>query len=839
MMRTLTRPKILSVLLSRVWPLLAMLILWVVFWWPIITGREQLYIRDLTFYALPMKTYMMARFRAGEFPFWTPHISTGMPFFAEPTHQVLYPFNLLFFLTPTEVHGISWFVILHLLLAQWAFYALCRTLGFGQWLSLWGGLLFGYVGYTLSIGDNVNYLPATVWCPLALAAFMRGLQTGRMQWAAVVAASVTSMLFAGDTFNPLFLALFCALFLLCRWKISAFRDWVSGCSNRWALVFFGVSFVLAALLGAVQILPTQELLALSVRNAPLALKEIALWSFPPERVIELVHPYFYGSKYPTPHFIGQFMYPKFLEPWADSVYIGLIPVFFAGLALVCQFRKHLLWAMMAGFSLLASFGLTAPYYPFLLKLFPPLQYHRYQEKFLFWVTLVVCVLAVSGLQYAIQHRGQLFHAFRQKGLGGRIAWTVGILAFGTLFLCKIPIDLWIWEHAMERSVEWGEHFYERGPHVAQLYAHWLLLALVLLVLPWLRQSHRFYLPCVCVFAVLDLLFVHWGQVPSAPTELLTRRPTPVALQLIRKDHPDGPIRILFDDKVELVDQKDEKRVLQRISDAYRVPLLMDNYPVYWIYRFLYNQNRLLFNFGTIYNVGYQNGRFEPLQQKRHQFMDEVLLQNNPALLPALCATPYIVSSKTTPNSAWRPEDTEIIGEDPGFNLRILKVKRAVPRAYIAPNAIYNPEPEKVFKILTQSFLSHPYEQQVEIAKNAPGSTAQELTPLLPNARVDFVQDMPELIELRVDSPYPGKDAHLVLTESMFPGWRAFVDGQEVPVYLANQRFMAISIPPGRHHVVFRYQSTRFAVGLGLSVLGVLLAIGCCFIRKKRISEAAV
>ena len=86
------------------------------------------------------------------------------------------------------------------------------------------------------------------------------------------------MLFAGDTFNPLFLGLFMALLCLFRWKVTAFREWLDAGSNtttRWSWVHLGVTFGFAGLLSAVQVLPTQELLALSVRKVPLKLKEVS------------------------------------------------------------------------------------------------------------------------------------------------------------------------------------------------------------------------------------------------------------------------------------------------------------------------------------------------------------------------------------------------------------------------------------------------------------------------------------------------------------------------------------------------------------------------------------
>lgn len=813
--------------------------LWLLYWLPVIAGENQFYVRDLTYYALPMKTFMMERLREGAFPWWSPYISGGLPFFAEPTHQVLYPFNLVMFLTPTLVHGISWFVLLHLLFAQFAFYALCRNLGFGKGLSFWGGLLYGYSGYVLSISDNVNYLPAVLWAPLGLALFIRGLKTGCLRDSMLTAICVSMMILAGDTFNPLFLGIFCLLLVVCRWRIQPLHAWTEGGSHRFAWGHLTLSFGVSGLLAGFQLLPTMELLKLSVRQEPLHYDEVTLWSLPPQRLIEFIQPYFYGSKYPTPHFIGQFMYPQFREPWADSIYLGVIPVALALLALLMRFRQSLFWILMVVVAVLIGLGASAPFdFKTLLSIFPPLNYHRYLEKMVLWSNLGLATLAVLGASLLLQKIEPWIQHFQQKPLAQRWGWTLGALAILTLFLIKIPIDLWIWAHALERSEEWGSHFYERGPHVAGLYGHWLLLVIPLALLPWLQRAwHQRYATALLTLAVLDLLWIHAGHVPQGRTELFAQRPTPAALEMILRDRPQGLIRILYDDKIEYSDRRDEPSIRQRIRQAYHLPdLLEDIFPHYWHYRFLYNQQRLLFNFGTLYHVSYLNGRFEPLQQKRHKTMDEVLLQHNPILLPALSATSYIVTSDTPVSDKWKPEEVELLGRSPEFNLRVLKVKNALPRVYLAPGAIYNPRPEAVFKILTQDFLQYDYRSQVEIAADHPNRPPGVAPPPLdPKAQARIVRDAYETIDIEVDSPYASQDTHLVLAEAMFPGWEATLDGKPVPILLANQRFMAIKMPPGKHQVTFQYRPTQAIPGLLVSLLGLLVVTGMFVIPKTRIT----
>jgi hypothetical protein len=60
--------------------------------------------------------------------------------------------------------------------------------------------------------------------------------------------------------------------------------------------------------------------------------------------------------------------------------------------------------------------------------------------------------------------------------------------------------------------------------------------------------------------------------------------------------------------------------------------------------------------------------------------------------------------------------------------------------------------------------------------------------------------------------------YLVTTDSFYPGWKAFLDGEQVPIYRANLAFRAIGVPPGKHTIEYRYESATFRWGLVLAVL---------------------
>jgi hypothetical protein len=89
-------------------------------------------------------------------------------------------------------------------------------------------------------------------------------------------------------------------------------------------------------------------------------------------------------------------------------------------------------------------------------------------------------------------------------------------------------------------------------------------------------------------------------------------------------------------------------------------------------------------------------------------------------------------------------------------------------------------------------------------------------------------------EVRIDSYAPQQlsmqiDAHshafLVVTDTFYPGWRAYVDGQEQPILRGDYLFRVIEVPAGRHQVVLRFEPASVWGGLALSLLGLGLALG--------------
>jgi uncharacterized membrane protein YfhO len=74
------------------------------------------------------------------------------------------------------------------------------------------------------------------------------------------------------------------------------------------------------------------------------------------------------------------------------------------------------------------------------------------------------------------------------------------------------------------------------------------------------------------------------------------------------------------------------------------------------------------------------------------------------------------------------------------------------------------------------------------------------------------------------------------------GWKAYIDGNETPIYRANHNFRGIVVPKGEHNIRFEYLPESFVISKNVSlifsslvVLGLLISIGLNFKKRKEIT----
>ena len=77
------------------------------------------------------------------------------------------------------------------------------------------------------------------------------------------------------------------------------------------------------------------------------------------------------------------------------------------------------------------------------------------------------------------------------------------------------------------------------------------------------------------------------------------------------------------------------------------------------------------------------------------------------------------------------------------------------------------------------------------------------------------------------------DGMVVLSDTYYPGWRAYVDGKRAPIHEVNFVMRGIPVPAGAHEIEFRYRPGSFYLGAAMSALGILGACCIAFFSRKR------
>ena len=126
-----------------------------------------------------------------------------------------------------------------------------------------------------------------------------------------------------------------------------------------------------------------------------------------------------------------------------------------------------------------------------------------------------------------------------------------------------------------------------------------------------------------------------------------------------------------------------------------------------------------------------------------------------------------------------------------------------------------------FSIATLNLKMVSSEENVWVYKNAAFSGYPIKTP--PNGQteeVSIIQYSPNRIVYQTDG-----DAGMIHTSEIeYPGWKAYIDGKGVKIITEEQVFRAIPVEAGKHTIVMAYQPVEMYVGLGISILTLIILI---------------
>ncbi len=773
------------------------------------------YYRDMFRVHHPAKTIGLASLNAeGRLPWWSHNHSLGQPFLADPNFTVFYPSNLLYLVLPFNA-AFNFHVVLHVFLCGLFTLLLARYLRFSWPASLVAAAALAFSGFTLSLGNFYNAVASACYLPLVLHLFLAGCAAGQEQprvipWRrtaglAAGAGLALALQFLGG--EPVYLFLTAGVLLLAAGAGLVLRRLHPGR----AALFLCLAALLAALIAAVQLLPSAELIPLTDRGSGFTLEEAARHSVHPFRLLELACPGLFGD----PHALS------FWDFWGHGWFDGSFPYILtiytgAGLLLLALAaplgsRPRLALVLWAGLLLfiLLSLGRHTPLFPALFNLLPGSSMIRYPVKFLFPAMFCLALLAGLGTDLA-------WNGVGGKG-GDRQTRALAILFAGVALICGVLLlaQVFGWLPGFRTMLE--AHGVTAGPmesaargiefSVFRGLALGLVSALLLVLCFTLRGVwRRTAAGSLFLLLAVDLLMALGGLNPVAPPDFFTTPSVLLEAIVARESGPEstgGEFRFYHDSGKDIPSAQLQAPENDRL------------WHFHWMRQTLFPMTADL---DYAFEPNWDGLYLDPAVQAAR--VARTLPAAERARFLGLFNVRYLVQFRVAED----PLLEELTRWSGGSNIeaRLLVNRACLPRAYWVPRALRRAtEPDVVRALVSPSFNPRSEVvlpgQAAQVSDDTAGDTAEELG----DAPCRIRRRGGGEVAVEFTCPAPG---YLVLADSFAPGWLAMVDGVPALIERANLAVRAVKVPRGQHTVTFSYRPRWRVAGPAVSLAGILLAL---------------
>ena len=788
-------------------PCLALLALAVAaFFWPLLLTGHWIPRGggDLVSFLWPMARFAARSLRAAVVPLWNPHLYSGAPFVADNQSGVFYPVNLLVFaLFGEPSYGVmEGLVLFHMWLAGASMFALGRGLSMRRPAALAGGIAFAFSDLFVTHIGNLNLNATAAWMPLLLLLTHRALtqrgpgRAAGMGSAAGAGAVLAVAALAGHGQMLLFLALALALYVLYRMVVDRRQGWRYGTTT----------LLLAALIAAVglggsalMLLPAQEMAAHTGRGH-LAFDEATRYSLPPQALIGLLAPDFYGRGA-----VG------FWGPWdrVEVGYAGVATLVLAAVGLgavstrwICNRRLPLsdpqssrepsagfpagFFALLLPAALLLAMGRYTPLYGLLYRWVPAFDQVRVPARLIVLADFGLAALAAYGLDRLARGLG------RPARTGGDVQDSAGILDVREGG-CPVSAGKWVGMGA--------------------------LFAAGALLVVGLPQAQAIPLPDRIPQATANLIVAAVLLGLSGPLVWLVMRrqwtawlfPLILAVDLIGMG---STLEIEGRDPTEGFRHEDVVAFLRQDPDLFRI----DGDAGAW------QPDAALVH--GLYDIG---GIYNPLGLAPYQAYRWAVGERG-APLYNLLGVKYVLADKGLP-----PGDERLVPvytDNPEIDVYLNTA--ALPRALLVAEALVVDDHQAAWDAVHSDGFDPT--QTVVLERPGIGDTSLEAEDsrlaTAGGGHIAFVRYGLNNVALRVRAPV---SAVLVLSDVYYPGWRATVDDAPAEILRADYAFRGVSLPPGDHDVEMAFAPWTWTVGLAVSVLTwVGLGIWACLARRSRL-----
>ena len=723
---------------------------------------------DQTGQFYPFLFFARENIRNGHVPLWNPYIMMGMPFIADAQSAVFYPVNLVFYTLPfKDAFAISAFI--RLFIAGFGMFLFADAIGIEFLGALFVGISFMFCAFNI-VWLNHPFANVSVFLPWLFLLSYKFIKTGRLRYTGWLAL-VTGIQFLGghpETSAHVLLATMIYILTLLAFQYKDKRP-LSEVIKKFALIT--ISLILGFMIASPMLLPfLSELLKSAtweLRSKPNTFF-LSLKALP-----AFIAPQFYGS----PIYNNYWGPSNFNE---QSGYVGIAVLMLAVIAVVYRRYRNrdvLFFCFLALGFMLIVFGIP-PFFQIFTAL--PFFSHMANNELILIYQFSIIMLAGIGIDIIQKNMGKEVLVVKDKIKDKKTGSTkkeqeqqtirlkrlefISLITGTMIFLIETCFILY-W--LANGSLGHFDTIFYRSIIISIAF-----IGLFLAIIYWIQPVYNVKKAIVAIIGLqfIDLFVFGYNYNPQ-----------------IKKDwiFPDVPILS------ELKNNLDDYRFTS-LGPSYLPDTLM------------------------VYGITDVRGYDFPVNKRYNNFFTTFISE---AYLNS-----YLIMKINPENARDFVKYLELCGVRYIYDIRDGKIYQLPDpkRAYLAHKTMLANTPEDALglvKVYIDDLLKDSVVLEEKRDINIP-----ECTDTTQDA-VQIVSYEPDRVSMLTATKCP---AILVLTDTYDDGWKAYMDGKEVPILHANYLFRGIALEPGVHRVEFAYKPFSFKLGTILCAIALISVVIALF-----------
>lgn len=785
---------------------------------------DVLYFRDIFHNYYPLIDFMKGALQAGELPFWNPFLFTGTPQMAGLEPALFYPPAWPFFFMGFS-SALYLNLVIHYFFAGWGLFLLLKQSRLHAMACTLGAITWVFSGSLVSLNNMHPLLNTIVWLPWLLWAVQKFCMASshRLKWRY---GSFFAIFYGFQILSGHLELVYASSLLIFLYFLSL---WWQGKARFLQAFPFALFVILGVTLSFIQLLPSLEYQHVSARMFGVTLSESQFFSAHPLMFLNLCLSRLSGDLRGLVNLQRVIGDPVLKQNLLFSSYLGIVGCL--GLLLSLRERRkevYFWWVVAIGCAFL-SVGRFAPVYTWFWKYFPGVSLFRYPEKAWLFLSFACSILAAWGIQGLLEQPNIL----SKKRFYLVFIGLFGLGLWGMLNVDSLASDWVTWGAAPLRvSVEEWVSVYSQ--HLRSSFGLSLAgLCCVLLLLLYLKQSkktERVGLLLV-LLATVDLVYNAQYYLWYADQSLFTLKPQIVEFF---DQHLDSQYRYFM--------PRAENRIPAYFTDLYGNARLEET-----LFRRAYMEDNqgVLFDYQSVdgfwpakpakstvllslYNQGAQHGYFDRIYE-------------------SLWGVKYIMLVAPTREALIRLKQSALHKRVAQYEQTLTYVyenKTVLPRVRFQTDYIAVPRLSDMFAIWeAPEKYGYDYTKHLLLLDDEKFQEAKQQVQVQKADEPEW--SPPAFLEEHNNSLRIGFETNtsgfLVLADQYMPGWKAYDNGQEVPILQANFSQRALRVGPGKHDIRFEYEPPGFAWGWKISLLSgllLLLILGASFRYKTDLQPSA-